>query len=42
MGKDWQLKGRGALVTGTEGVIGQAIAEALAGEGVNVCSLNGK
>ncbi len=42
MTKDWQLKGRGALVTGSEGVIGRAIAEALAGEGVNVCSVNGK
>ena len=42
MTKDWQLKGRGALVTGTEGVIGRVIAEALAAEGVNVCSVNGK
>ena len=42
MVKDWQLKGRGALVTGSEGVIGQGIAEALAAEGVNVCSVNGK
>ncbi len=42
MTKDWQLKGRGALVTGSEGVIGQAIAEALAAEGVNVCSVDGE
>ena len=42
MAKDWQLKGRGALVTGTEVVIGRAIAEALAAEGVNVFSVNGK
>ena len=42
MTKDWRLKGRGALVTGSEGVIGRAIAEALAAEGVKVCSVNGK
>ena len=42
MTKDWQLKGRGALITGSEGVIGRAIAEALAAEGVNVCSVNGE
>lgn len=40
MTKDWQLQGRGALVTGSEGVIGQAIAKALAGEGVKVCSVD--
>ena len=40
MTKDWQLKGRGALVTGSQGVIGRAIAEALVGEGVNVCSVD--
>ncbi len=40
MVKDWQLKGRGALVTGSGGVIGQAIAEALAAEGGNVCSVD--
>jgi 3-oxoacyl-[acyl-carrier protein] reductase len=42
MVKDWQLKGRGALVTGSEGVIGKGIAEALAAEGVNVCSVDGE
>jgi 3-oxoacyl-[acyl-carrier protein] reductase len=41
MTKDWQLKGRGALVVGSEGVIGQGIAAALAAEGVNVCSVDG-
>ncbi len=40
MTKDWQLKGRGALVTGSRGVIARAIAEALAGEGVKVCSVD--
>lgn len=42
MTKDWQLQGRAALITGSEGVIGQGIAEALAGEGVKVCSVDGK
>ncbi len=42
MTKDWQLKGRGALITGSEGVIGRGIAEALTGEGVKVCLVHGK
>ncbi len=40
MTKDWQLQGRAALVVGSGGVIDQAIAEALAGEGVKVCSVD--
>lgn len=42
MAKDWQLKGRKALVTGSEGVIGQGIASALAAEGVEVCAVDAK
>jgi len=36
MAKDWQLSGRTALVTGCENVLGAAIANALAAEGVKV------
>ncbi|MEX2450184.1 MAG: SDR family oxidoreductase [Rhodospirillales bacterium] len=39
MTQDWQLKGKTAVVTGCENVIGKAISKALAGEGVSVIAV---
>ena len=39
MTKDWKLSGRKALVTGCENVLGDAIANILAAEGVSVCKV---
>ncbi|MEQ8194329.1 MAG: SDR family oxidoreductase [Rhodospirillales bacterium] len=39
MAKDWQLKGKTAVVTGCDNVLGAAIAKALAGEGVSVIAV---